>query len=105
MAAAASPQGGYWADGMSPGTPPQLLGHEYHEVSGMNAGVTTGSQYGLVLGDFSRGYVVVDRLGMTVTSSNWVVGPTNRPLGKWGFLGIFRTGAGCIVPSTFKVLK
>jgi HK97 family phage major capsid protein len=105
--AAASTQNAasYWTDGLQPGTPPQLLGRAFHEVSGMNAGITTGSQYGLVLGDFSRGYLVVDRIGMTVTHSDWIVGTNSRPVGAHGFFGVFRTGAKTIIPGAFKILK
>ena len=54
-------------DGLAPGTPPQLLGHDFHEVSFMHSGVSTGSPIRIDFGRlFAWDTLFCDRLGMAI---------------------------------------
>jgi HK97 family phage major capsid protein len=46
----------------------------------------------LVIADFSY-FVIVDRIGMQITHSDWVLGTNRRPTGQHGFLALWRTGS------------
>jgi HK97 family phage major capsid protein len=75
------------------GSDGRMLGWQVHENSNMD-GTITGSQadYLLVAGDFSQ-YVVVDRIGMTITPVPMIMGPNQRPTSQVGWLARWRMGA------------
>jgi HK97 family phage major capsid protein len=95
--------GAFWADlGMD--TPSQLIGKPVYEASEMDSTVVTGKNI-LAAGDFKRGYLIVDRIGMSVQYNPLVVGANGRPAGKVGWFAFWRTGAKAIVPDAIRVLQ
>lgn len=54
-----------WQPGLQAGQPSTLLGYPVAMDEGMPAHTTTGN-LGLALGNFSRGYLIVDRVGISV---------------------------------------
>jgi HK97 family phage major capsid protein len=72
-----------------------LLGRPTAEWSTMATAVTTGSKWALY-GDFKQGYVIGDRLGMTLDIIPHLFGATNRyPTGQRGAFAIWRNDGKC----------
>jgi HK97 family phage major capsid protein len=72
-----------------------LLGRPTAEWSTMATAVTTGSKWALY-GDFKRGYVIGDRLGMSFEIIPHLFGATNRyPTGQRGAFAIWRNDGKC----------
>lgn len=95
--------GSFWVD-LNGDTPSKLIGRPTYEASNMDSTVATGKNI-LAVGDFRRGYKIVDRIGMTVQYEPLVKGPNQRPTGKVGWFAHWRTGAAPIVPDALRVLQ
>jgi HK97 family phage major capsid protein len=103
FASGTGPQHAFWADfGMA--TPSQLLGRPVYESSAMDSTVADTKQI-LLVGDFQKGFIIVDRLGMTVQYEPLVMGPNRRPTGQVGWFAHWRTGAGVVNADAFRLLK
>lgn len=89
--------------------PAELLGYPAYESSDMDGVLpnasATADNFGLVLGDFANGYVIVDRVGMNVELVPHLFGSNRRPTGQRGFLAWFRVGAECVSVSDFAMLS
>ncbi len=103
----------FWVD-LGPGIPSQLLGRSTYQSSAMtNAGGTTGlsaatasSDDILILGDFSQGYQIVDRIGMEVLFNPLVIGPSaQRPTGQVSWTAFWRVGARAVNADAFRMLR
>ncbi len=78
-----------------------------------NAGGTTGlsaatasSDDILILGDFSQGYQIVDRIGMEVLFNPLVIGPSaQRPTGQVSWRAFWRVGARAVNADAFRMLR
>jgi HK97 family phage major capsid protein len=82
-----------------------VLGYPAYEASAMSSAFTTG-QLLAVLGDFSRYFIIVDRIGMTVENVPHVFGTTSiYPTGQRGIFAYWRNSSGVASTSAFKVLK
>lgn len=92
---------GYLADGRKR----ELLGRPDYVSEAMKNGITNG-QDNLVLafGDF-RNFVVVDRLGTTMSYIPHLFGANGRPKGEAGWYAWARTGSGCLNPGAFRMLN
>src|SRR5204863_3335086 len=87
------------------GLPGQLIGMEAYELSTMPTALTTTTDL-MVVGDFSNGYLIVDRIGMEVELIPHLFGATNRfPTGQRGLWAFWRTGAGVVVANAFRYLE
>jgi HK97 family phage major capsid protein len=107
---------GIWVDNLGLGllsnevpTPGQLqsrlLNHPAYESSAMSATMTTGQLIG-VFGDFSRYYVIVDRIGMNVETIPHLFDVTNNmPTGQRGLYCYWRNGAKVVDAAAFRTLK
>jgi HK97 family phage major capsid protein len=88
--------------------PPMLLRKPLHENSNMDGSwsiTATANNYILVIGDFSTGYVIVDRIGTTLELvPHMFHTTTNRPSGQRGALLWFRTGADAVNINAFRML-
>jgi HK97 family phage major capsid protein len=69
-----------------------------------NAAVNA-DNFGLVLGDFGNGYIIVDRVGLNVELVPHLFGANQRPTGQRGFLAWWRVGAECVDVSSFAMLS
>lgn len=84
---------------------PRLFGREY-PMNDFMSDVPTSSSTAplLVVGDF-RGYVVAQRVGMTVEFIPMLMGSNNRPTGQRGWFAWSRVGAGVVNPFGFRLLR
>jgi HK97 family phage major capsid protein len=74
----------------------QLIGYPASEASNMTASLATGSTIAAI-GDFKNGYVIVDRVGMSVELiPHLFATANNRPSGSRGLFAFWRNGAGVV---------
>jgi HK97 family phage major capsid protein len=67
---------------------------------------TTGANNYAVVGDFSTGFLIVQRAGMTVELVNHLFDTsTGRPTGQRGWFAYARHGFDVIVPNAFRLLS
>jgi HK97 family phage major capsid protein len=95
----------FWVDMAPQAGGSLLLGHGTYESSAMTSTMTTAGVFPLIIGDFSAGFKVVDRVTAFVLRSDWIVGASNRPKGVTGFAFFWRVGCGVIDASAFRLLK
>lgn len=88
-----------------------LYGKRYVESSEMRGfadinALATADNHILLLGDFQAGYLVVDRLGLTVEVIENLLDPAhNRPNGTRGFYARWRVGGDVLNLDAFRVLN
>lgn len=106
-------QPNFWVD-LGPGIPSQMLGRSTYQSSHiLNAGggvglssATASTDSILVLGDFSQGYQIVDRIGMEVLFNPLVIGPSAlRPTGQVSWTAFWRVGADTVNTDAFRLLQ
>lgn len=86
-----------WQPGLTAGAPSVLLGHAVKEDDNMpDIGAGT---YPIAFGDFKRGYVITDRMGVRVLRDPYTV------KGKIGFYATKRVGGGIQNFEALKLLK
>lgn len=85
-----------------PGGPVQVLGISSYLNSAMPTDATTGNKF-LVYGDFSR-YVIVDRIGMSLTNVPVVFGTNHIPTGQSGIFAFWRNNALVVDANAFRAL-
>lgn len=100
---------GLW-ERIGAGQPGALLGYPAYESSNMDGvlpnAAATADNFGLVLGDFGNGYVIVDRVGLNVELIPHLFATgNNRPSGQRGFYAWWRVGAECVDTSAFAMLS
>jgi HK97 family phage major capsid protein len=83
-----------------------FLGRPKAEQSTMVTTTTTGSKI-MIGGDWQTGFLVCERLGMTVEIVPHIFGPAqgNLPTVQRGVLCFYRTGAGVIAPNALRYLE
>jgi HK97 family phage major capsid protein len=83
-----------------------LLGKGAYEASGQSGAFTTGQLIG-VIGDFGRGYVIADRVGLNVEIIPHIFGAAqgNLPTGQRGLFAYWRVGAKVVNANMFRTLK
>jgi HK97 family phage major capsid protein len=87
------------------GLPGQLIGMEAYELSTMPTALTTTTDL-MVVGDFSSGYLIVDRIGMEVELIPHLFGASNRfPTGQRGLWAFWRNSAKVLDPNRFRFLQ
>jgi HK97 family phage major capsid protein len=92
------------------GRPSALLGYPAYESSDMDGvlpnAAATADNFGILLGDFKAGYVIVDRVGLSVELvPHLFATANNRPSGQRGFYAHWRTGAEVVNANAIKVLS
>jgi HK97 family phage major capsid protein len=103
LAQQASSAGDDWAR-PSAGQPPRLRGYDAHENSEMTATHATGDKV-IVLGDFSRGFLIVDRIGMQSEIAPILFDQaTGRPDGRRGLVLWWRNNSRVIIDNAFRLL-
>lgn len=99
---------GLW-ERIGAGMPAELLGYPAYESSDMDGvlpnAAANADNFGMVLGDFGNGYIIVDRVGMNIELVPHLFGANRRPTGQRGFLAWFRVGAECVDVSSFAMLS
>ena len=95
----------FWTD-LGGGRPASLIGYDVHNASSMDSTIVSGSNDDVaVLGDFSTGYKVVDRVGTAIAYNPLVVGANQRPTGQVGWFLYFRVGADSVNDDAFRMLR
>jgi HK97 family phage major capsid protein len=97
-------------DHIGAGRPSELLGYPAYESSDMDGvlpdAAADADNFGLLIGDFSQGYVIVDRIGMSVELVPHLFATNNNlPSGQRGFYAHWRTGAEVVNINAIKVLS
>lgn len=99
--------GDLWAR-LQPGMPPELIGYPAYEASSMDGTIeATGAGANLVacLGDFKRGFLIVDRIGMSIELVPHLFGSNGRPTGQRGIYAYWSNNCKILVPNAFRVLN
>jgi HK97 family phage major capsid protein len=81
----------------------RLLGKPMAELSTMDSTVVAGAKP-LIVGDFS-GFLIVDRLGMSIELIPHLFGANGRPTGQRGLYAIWRNNSIILNANAFRVLK
>jgi HK97 family phage major capsid protein len=81
----------------------RLISRPLYEWSGIPGGTATGSTLAAV-GDFSTGYAIVDRVGMSAAFLPMYGTASHRPTGQFGFYAFGRNSGTVLVPEAFRVL-
>lgn len=87
------------ADGVS-----RLIGRPLYEVSDMVSSIGAGDDHALLIGDFSRFYIV-DRIGLSVEFVPNLFGANGRPTGQRGWMAHWRVGSDAVDTNAFRVLR
>ena len=83
-----------------------MLGRPKVELSTMVTTTTTTGSKIMLFGDFKTGYLIADRLGMTVELIPHIVGSGSRfPTGQRGLVAIWRTGGGVVAANALRYLE
>lgn len=93
---------------LSGGQPPELLGYPAYEASHFNSTIAasgSGNNLLMVLGDFQAGFLIVDRVGMSVELVPHIFGSNHRPTGQRGLYAIWRNNSKVLVGNAFRVLN
>jgi HK97 family phage major capsid protein/HK97 family phage prohead protease len=102
--AVASSAGDPWVR-PSQGTPAELLGYRAYEASDM---VTTHASNDkvIVLGDFGRGFIIIDRVGMSTEIAPVLFDQaTGRPTGQRGLVSFWRNNSKVVIDNAFRLMK
>jgi HK97 family phage major capsid protein len=83
-----------------------LLGKPVYEATAQSGAFTTGQKVAVV-GDYSRAYKIVDRVGMNIEIIPHLFGAAqgNLPTGQQGLFAYWRTGAKVLDANAFRVLR
>jgi HK97 family phage major capsid protein len=83
-----------------------LLGKPVYEATAQSGTFTTGQKVA-VIGDYSRAFKIVDRIGLTVELIPHLFGAAqgNLPTGQRGLFAYWRVGAKVLDANAFRVLK
>ena len=92
-----------WAR-LADGRPLDLLGRPNYIAEAMASKFDAVDNYVLVFGDF-RNYVIVDRIGTTISYVPHLFGSSGRPTGQSGWYAMFRTGGDSVNDGAFRVLN
>jgi HK97 family phage major capsid protein len=82
-----------------------FLGRPKIEWSTMaTGGPTTGAKL-IIAGDFRAGFMIADRLGMSMELVPHLFGGSGRPTGQRGFFARWRTGSKVLIPNALRYLE
>jgi predicted phage gp36 major capsid-like protein len=70
----------------------------------MSGEYTSGNEEILVYGDFGRGFIIVDRVGLNVELIPHVLGVNRRPIGARALYAYFRNTSALLTANAFRVL-
>jgi HK97 family phage major capsid protein len=80
-------------------------GDPIYAASGMDTAFSTSGKNIMLLGDFERGMVIVDRIGMNVELIPLVMGADQRPKGARALYAYFRNNSSVRVANAFRLLQ
>ncbi|BBA99272.1 putative phage major capsid protein [Actinacidiphila reveromycinica] len=99
--------GDLWAR-LAGGMPPELISYSAYEATAMDGAIASSggaANYVAVLGDFQRGFLIVDRIGMSIELVPHLFGANGRPTGQRGIFAYWSNNCKILVPNAFRVLN
>jgi HK97 family phage major capsid protein len=85
------------------GTPPKILRKPAYELSTMSTDIDGGEEIAFY-GDFKRGFVICDRLSMTIELVPHLFGANRLPLGQRGLVCWWRNSSAILAPEALRLL-
>lgn len=82
-----------------------LLGYPTNVASEMSTALTTGGEEVAILGDFGRGFIIVDRIGLNTELVPLVPQTGGRPRGSRGLYVYFRNTSQVVARNAFRILR
>ena len=98
-------EGAVWQNSLQPGQPGQLIGYPARTASGMEDDYTTTGNLILLFGDFSNGYIIVDKAGMSIEIDPHVRDGNGAWTGQRALLAVYRNNAMVLVDNALRCLK
>jgi HK97 family phage major capsid protein len=98
-------EGAVWQNSLQPGQPGQLIGYPARTASGMSSDYTTDDELVLLFGDFNAGYIIVDKVGLTVEIDPHVRNTDGKWTGQRALLAHYRNNGMVLVDNALRLLK
>ncbi len=89
----ATGEGSVWERGIGTGNPPQLLGYPAQEISTMESDATADGERIMLFGDFRQGFLIVDKVGMTIEIDPHVRDTNGKWIGARAMLAHYRNSS------------
>jgi HK97 family phage major capsid protein len=98
-------EGAVWQNSLQPGQPGQLIGYPARTASGMEDDYTTAGGDVLLFGDFQNGYIIVDKVGLTVEIDPHVRDTNGKWTGQRALLAHYRNNGMVLVDNALRLLQ
>lgn len=98
-------EGAVWQNSLQPGQPGQLIGYPARTASGMSSDYTTNDELVLLFGDFQNGYIIVDKVGLSVEIDPHVRDGNGAWTGQRAILAHYRNNGMVLVDNALRLLK
>jgi HK97 family phage major capsid protein/HK97 family phage prohead protease len=86
-------EGSVWTRGIAVGDPAQLLGYPAREISTMESDPTADGERVMLFGDFRAGFIIVDKVGMTIEIDPHVRDGNGKWIGARAMLAHYRNSS------------
>jgi HK97 family phage major capsid protein/HK97 family phage prohead protease len=101
---ATSGEGSVWQRGLQAGDPAQLLGYPARSISTMEADATADGERIMLFGDFAAGFLIVDKVGMTIEIDPHVRNGDGKWIGARAMLAHYRNSSKVINDNALRAL-
>ena len=99
-----SGEGSVWARGLQVGDPAQLIGYPARESSAMESDPTAAGERIMLFGDFANGFLIVDKVGMTIEIDPHVRNGDGKWIGARALLAHYRNSSKVINDNALRAL-
>jgi HK97 family phage major capsid protein/HK97 family phage prohead protease len=100
----ATGEGSVWQRGIAAGDPAQLLGYPAREISTMESDPTADGERVMLFGDFKAGFLIVDKVGMTIEIDPHVRDGNGKWIGARALLAHYRNSSKVINDNALRAL-
>jgi HK97 family phage major capsid protein/HK97 family phage prohead protease len=100
----ATGEGSVWQRGLAAGDPAQLLGYPAREISTMESDPTADGERVMLFGDFKAGFLIVDKVGMTIEIDPHVRDGNGKWIGARALLAHYRNSSKVINDNALRAL-
>ena len=100
----ATGEGSVWERGIAAGDPAQLLGYPAREISTMESDPTADGERIMLFGDFRAGFLIVDKVGMTIEIDPHVRDGNGKWIGARALLAHYRNSSKVINDNALRAL-